>query len=208
VVLAVVGLFGGALITQLPISPVAVGLMLAALSGVATGVAFFAAFALRIRSWHAFGVRATSLRWLMIGAGVGVITFVAKGLAVLAYIALTGDLTTPQDTYATGASGGLWTIIAATIFLAVLTPLGEELLFRGVVANALLRYGPFIGVGGSAAVFAAFHGFNVVFPVALVAGIAAGEVFRRSESVWPAVVLHGVVNLPTIPLMVLARAAE
>jgi membrane protease YdiL (CAAX protease family) len=197
---------GGALVVRLPIGPVAIGLILAVLSGIGCMAGFLAAFLWRLRSWPAFGVRRTTLRWLLIGAAVGVAAFIVKGFAVLAYIALTGDDTTPQDIYAKGASGGLWTVIAATFFIGVVTPIGEEFLFRGVVTSALLRYGPVTGVVGSALIFAIFHGFNVILPVALVAGLAAGEVFRRSGSIWPAVVLHVVFNLPTIPVMVLAAA--
>nr|WP_282567789.1 CPBP family intramembrane glutamic endopeptidase [Devosia sp. 1635] len=72
-------------------------------------------------------------------------------------------------------------MIIATAFLAVLTPLGEELLFRGVVTTALLRYGPLLGVVGGALVFALFHGINPVFPAALV----TGEIFRRSDPFGP-----------------------
>ena len=99
------------------------------------------------------------------------------------------------------------TVLLATVFLGILTPIGEEFLFRGVVTNALLRYGPFIGVVGSALVFALLHGINVIFPAALVAGLIAGEVFRRSRSIWPAEIVHVVFNLPTIPAMALLRFA-
>ena len=61
---------------------------------------------------------------------------------------------------------------------------------------------------GSAFVFALFHGINPVFPAAIVGGLAAGELFRRSGSIWPAVTLHAVLNLPTIPMLVLAEAAR
>ncbi|MBD2531826.1 CPBP family intramembrane metalloprotease [Nostoc flagelliforme FACHB-838] len=90
------------------------------------------------------------------------------------------------------------------MLLGLVTPLGEELLFRGVITNALLHYGSFIGVLGSTLIFALMHGFNTVFPAALVVGLVTAEVYRRSGSVWPAVVAHTVVNLPTIPVMVLA----
>ena len=203
-ILGVVGMLGGALIARSLIGPIAIGLIFTALSGIAGMAGFLAAFMLRIRSWPAFGVRATSARWLLIGAAVGVIAFFCKSLAILAYISLTGDGASPQDIFATGASGGVWTVVAATIFLSVVTPIGEEFLFRGVITTALLRYGPFVGVVGGALIFAIAHGFNVVFPAALVAGMAAGEVFRRSGSIWPAVMVHVVVNLPTIPVMVLA----
>jgi NAD(P)-dependent dehydrogenase (short-subunit alcohol dehydrogenase family) len=36
------------------------------------------------------------------------------------------------------------------------------------------------------------------------AAIATAEIFRRSGSVWTAVVVHVVFNLPTIPVMVAA----
>jgi membrane protease YdiL (CAAX protease family) len=206
--LVVVGFAGGALIAQSGIDPIALGLILAALSGIAGMAGFLAAFFLRTRSWQVFGIRPTTLRWLTIGAGVGVIAFIAKGIAILAYLSLTGDTRTPQDIFGTGASGGIWTVIAATFFIGVLTPIGEEFLFRGVVTSALLRYGPYIGVIGGALIFAIFHGINPVFPVALVTGLAAGEVFRRSGSIWPAIAVHVVVNLPTIPVMVLARSAS
>lgn len=120
---------------------------------------------------------------------------------------MTGHDTNPQQVFATGASGGLMTAVLATVFVGVVAPIGEEFLFRGVITNAWLRHGAVVGVGGSALLFALFHGINLVLPVALITGIAAGEVFRRSGSIWPAVVAHGVVNLPTIPVMLLAGIA-
>lgn len=206
-VLAVLGYGGGILISQLGIDPMAIGLMFTALSGVASLAGFFTAF-WRTRWWAAFGVKATTYRWLFIGVVAGVIAFVIKSIAILVYISLTGESTSPQAIYATGASGGIMSVVLATFFLAVLTPIGEEFLFRGVVTTALLRYGPVVGVVGGAFIFAVFHGINMVFPAALVVGLIAGEVFRRSGSIWPAVMVHAVVNLPTIPIMVLANAAQ
>jgi uncharacterized protein len=74
------------------------------------------------------------------------------------------------------------------------------------VTNALPRYGSFVGVGASAVIFALLHRINMIFPAALVAGLVAGEVFRRSGSIWPAVIVLAVFNLPTIPVTVLANA--
>ncbi|MBD2108218.1 CPBP family intramembrane metalloprotease [Nodosilinea sp. FACHB-13] len=73
--------------------------------------------------------------------------------------------------------------------------------------NALLRYGPLVGVVGSTLIFALAHGVNEVFPAALVVGLTVGEVFRRSGSVWLGVVIHAVVNLPTVFVLVLIRAS-
>ena len=191
--------------SRLGLEPGVFGLVLTAWTGGGGVVAFSAAALLRIRSLSVFGVRRVSWRWLLIGVGAGIAAFVLKSLAILAWIQITGgDNATVQSMYGEGGSGGVLSLILATLFLSLLTPLGEELLFRGVVTNALLRYGPFIGVVGSALIFAVSHGINNVFPAALVTGLIAGEVFRRSKSVWPAVVVHAVVNLPTVPALVLA----
>ena len=204
VVIAVIGLGGASQFWRLGLGSVAYGLLFALWSGVAGFAAFGAAALLRIRSWSAFGVRRVSWRWLLIGVGGGLLAFVVKTVAILAYVQLTGDSANPQTMYAEGAGGGALSLILATLFLGIVTPLGEEFLFRGVVANALLRYGPFIGVVGSALIFALFHGISIVFPAALVVGLINAELFRRSGSVWPGVVVHIVFNLPTIPVMVIA----
>ncbi|MBD1919491.1 MULTISPECIES: type II CAAX endopeptidase family protein [Cyanophyceae] len=199
---------GGVLLAgQLGLDPVVYGLALAALSVIAPFAGFGAAVLLRIRSLHAFSVRRVSRRWLLIGVGAGVVTFVVKGFAVMAYTALTGDSSTPQDVFGDGGSGGVLSLILSTLFIGLLVPLVEELLFRGVITNALLRYGPLIGVVGSTLIFALAHGINTVFPVALVFGLISAEMFRRSGSVWPGIIAHVINNLPTVFVLVLIRTA-
>ena len=207
VVVAAVAVGVAALARQLDLGPVIFGLVLTALSGVAPLAGFAAAALLRIRSLNAFGVRRTTRRWLLIGVGAGVVAFAVKGLVVMAYTAVTGDSSNPQTVYADGGSGGVLSLILATLFIGVLTPLGEELLFRGVLTNALLRYGPLIGVVGSTLIFALAHGINVVFPAAVVMGLVGAELLRRSGSIWPGVIVHVIYNLPTVFVLVLTSAA-
>ena len=69
------------------------------------------------------------------------------------------------------------------------------MLFRGRVANALLRYGKIAGLLGSAIVFAAVHCPNLAAVTAVVIGVINAELFRRSRSIWPGVVAHAVNNL-------------
>lgn len=204
VVFIVVGYGVGSQLSRFGLDPVVYGLIFTALSGIAGIAGFAAAVLLRIRSLSPFGVRPVSRQWLLIGIGAGLVAFVVKGLAGLAYIAITGDSSTPQTVYAEGGSGGVLSLILATLFFGLLTPLGEELFFRGVIANVLLRHGSLFGVVSSALIFAFMHGINIVFPAALVMGLVGAELLRRSGSVWPAVVVHVVFNLPTIPVMVLA----
>ena len=186
----------------LDLDPVAYGLVVAAWSGVVGLVGFAAAAAQRIRSLAAFSVRRTTWRWVLAAVGLGVAAIAVKGAVNYAVIALTGFDSDPQGMYYDAAGGGLLPLILTVLFLAVLTPVGEEFLFRGVITNALLRYGPVIGVLGSSVVFALFHGVNLALPSALVVGIIAAEAMRRSGSIWPAVVIHAV-NNAALPLFVL-----
>ena len=195
-------------VMQLDLDPVTRGLILTSLSGIGGMAGFLGAFMLRVRSWTAFGVRSSSFHWMKMGVFWGILAFLMKGLAIMGYIHLTGDQRTIQDVFAEGAGGGICTAVAATFLLGVMTPIGEELLFRGVVTTVLLRHGAFCGVVGSALIFALFHGINMIFPAALVTGLIAGEIFRRSGSIWPAVVVHMMVNLPTIPIMMIVDAGQ
>ncbi|TQS41435.1 CPBP family intramembrane glutamic endopeptidase [Cryptosporangium phraense] len=175
--------------------PVAFGVILAALSGVAGLIAFGAADRLRVRDWSAFGVRRTSRRWILIGLAAGLVALVVANLLSTLILSLFDLPTDTQQSYADAAGGGVVPAILSALFLGVLTPIGEEFLFRGVVATVLLRYGALIGVVGSALIFAAMHGPNIVFVTALVVGLIAAELRRRSGSVWPGVVAHLVNNV-------------
>jgi membrane protease YdiL (CAAX protease family) len=187
--------------------PVAAGLFLAAWSGVVGLVGFTAAALIRIRSLGAFGVRRTTWRWMGLGAAAGVVAFLLKGLVNWAVIAVAGPVPDPQGPYQAAAGGGVLPLVLTFVFLAVLTPVGEELLFRGVITNALLRYGPVVGVLSSSAIFALAHGINIALPTAFVVGIIAAELMRRSGSVWPAVAVHTVNNLGLPVFVMIAGAA-
>lgn len=193
-------------IGPLELGPVTLGLVVAAWSGIGGLVGFGVAYAVRIRSLAAFSVRRTSWRWMLAGAAWGVAALLLKGALILAITTLTGFDENPQGAYYDAAGGGALALVLTFLFLAVLTPVGEEFLFRGVIANALLRYGPVIGTLGSSAVFALFHGVNIVLPAAFVVGVIAAEVMRRSGSIWPAVAVHSVNNL-ALPLLVLLTGA-
>jgi uncharacterized protein len=203
VVYLIVGFVGVSQFKRLGLDPGVYGLILISWTGVATIIAFAVAAMLRVRSLSALGVRRTSVRWLLIGVGVGLVAFVLKSLAILAWVRITGDTNNVQDVYADGGRGGLLSLVLSTVFISVFSPLGEELLYRGIVTNALLRYGPFVSVVGSTVIFALMHGINNIFPAAVVAGLATAEVFRRSGSIWPGLVVHIVFNLPSFLLMVL-----
>ncbi|MCA1219093.1 CPBP family intramembrane glutamic endopeptidase [Streptomyces sp. 8L] len=174
--------------------PVASGLSLAALSGIMGLLAFFGAFALRVRSWSAFRVRPIRTSWIFFSLGFGLLAFVVTRLVAAVFVGLTGSTDDPQGDYHAAASAGPLALILQLLFIAVLTPLGEEFAFRGVLATALSRYGAWVSVVGSTVLFAAAHGLNLALIPALVVGAINGILLVRTKSVWPGVIVHAVNN--------------
>lgn len=89
----------------------------------------------------------------------------------------------------------LWTWLALNLGVAVLA---EELLFRGWLQPLLItRLGTWPGLLLTALLFGAAHlPFSPLFAVvAGVAGLGYGLVFHYSGRLWPALALHGAVNL-------------
>lgn len=85
--------------------------------------------------------------------------------------------------------------VVAVIGSVVLTPIVEEMLFRGVLYQALRKHmGAVLGAASSAALFAALHlQFNAT-PALLVLGIALTIAFERTRSLYPPMLLHAAYN--------------
>ncbi|GAA2234681.1 type II CAAX endopeptidase family protein [Promicromonospora sukumoe] len=185
--------------------PAVHGIVGLVVSGAMGLVAFSAAVLVRIRGLSAFGIRRAKPRHLVVAALLGVAAYVLGTVAAIVYMVVSGDTQNVQTSYQAAAAGGWWSLAFAIIAGAVLTPLGEEAFFRGVLANAFLaRYKAWIAVLASAAIFAVAHGINPVLPVAFVVGVLTALLFRWSGSIWPGVLLHGVNNATAllVPLLV------
>lgn len=172
-------------------------------SGLAGLGAFAAAFAARIRVLPVFGLRRVPLRWLALGAGLGVGVYLLNIAVAFVAVHLTGA-GNPQGDYRSAASGSLLTLVVTILAGALLTPVGEELLFRGVLANALGRYSPWVSVLVSAGVFALAHGLNVILPIAFTVGVVNALLLRKTGSIWPGVCVHAMNNF--LPLLLAAAA--
>ncbi|SDT37250.1 CPBP family intramembrane glutamic endopeptidase [Microlunatus soli] len=178
--------------------PILAGLVQYAVSGLAPFGAFIAAVLLRIRDVRPFGLRSVAPRWLLVAVGAGVVVI---GLNLAVTILLSGVTNqTVQSDYRSAATGGVASMLGALALGALLTPVGEELLFRGVLANMLSRYGPWVAVIGSAAVFAVAHGINYIMPVAFIVGIANALLLRRSGAIWPCLIVHAMNNANSVIL--------
>ncbi len=206
VVLLAVGVVGFLAIP--PEHAALIGLAQYAVSGLAPLGGFLAAVTLRVRDVKAFGLRRVSGKWLLVAVAVGIGVVGLKGLLTSLMMALFPDMAHVQANYQAAATGGLVALLAALVFGAVLTPVGEELLFRGVLTNALSRYGAWVAVLVSSAVFALAHGINHALPAAFVVGVTSALLLRRTRSLWPGVVVHSVNNLSAviIPAVLVAAA--
>lgn len=172
----------------------ALAMVALAVAGAGALGGFALAAVVRVRSLGAFGVRPTTVRWLLLGLAGGVLAWLVNRGIIIGYFLLSGDTENPQAGLLPGITGGGLALAGTMVLAAVIVPIGEELLFRGVVTSALGRYGAWVAVLVSAFVFALAHGFSIVLPAAFVLGVVNALLLRRSGSVWPGVVAHGVNN--------------
>jgi uncharacterized protein len=163
-------------------------------SGLAPLVAVAIVYAVRVRGLDALGFRRIAPRWVLISIACGLGVIVLNIAVAAIVVTLTGPPGDVQADYRSAATAGPVFLVLTLLVGAVLTPIGEEALFRGVVANWLLRFGAPLAVPVSAAVFALVHGINYILPIAFVVGVVAALLFRATKSIWPGVIVHGVNN--------------
>lgn len=97
-------------------------------------------------------------------------------------------------------------VVLGFLIVAVLTPLWEEVLFRGAFLSGLSgRCSPFVAVVLSAALFAACHLVPLTFAYLFALGIALALVRQFHRNLWAPVLLHAV-NNALVVLIVLAAS--
>ena len=80
------------------------------------------------------------------------------------------------------------------LYAGILAPIGEELLFRGLIQRSLLPFGKKFAIFVSAFTFGLFHGNLIQTPYAFVVGLVLGFVAAEYNILW-AMVLHMINNL-------------
>lgn len=107
------------------------------------------------------------------------------------FISLFGyELQAPDIEMPDGAIGFVITMLRVCILTAVV----EEYCLRGHVMGNLRYYGDAFAIVMSAGIFALMHGNLIQVPFAMLSGIALGMFTVQSNSIWPAVVAHGINN--------------
>ena len=91
--------------------------------------------------------------------------------------------------------GGVLPVLALWVLAAVLTPLWEEVLFRGILFQALARRMPwFFAALLAAAVFAAIHIAPPALAYVFVLGLSCCLLLRFHGNLWAPIILHAVNN--------------
>jgi membrane protease YdiL (CAAX protease family) len=161
-----------------------------------------------------FGV---AIRWVdvLVGVGVGLVALVVAAAVALVFSAVSGETPpTNTDIVSVGPSQpGM--LLLLFVFIAIGTPIAEEIFFRGLVLGATRkRWGTTIGVITSAVFFGAWHIQDTLAGWAFVGGVTAayGVLFALSR-VWcegrigAAIVAHIVVNGVTVLVVGFSQAA-
>jgi membrane protease YdiL (CAAX protease family) len=143
-------------------------------------------------------IRWIDVAWGLLG-GVGAIAVSVAG-GVL-WTVVSGD-DPPSNGDFLPSSPGLVGGFVLWVLVAVLTPIAEELFFRGLMLRAVARrFGLPIGIAASSIVFGMFHvsaltfsGLFIVVVTGAYGAVFALLVLRANGRLGPAIVAHSVVN--------------
>lgn len=135
--------------------------------------------------------------WLRPVPGPALLTGVtlAPGLYVVITVALAALPEAWLDSYSEASADVAEGTLIGIIAVAVVAPVVEEIIFRGLVMNRLARVMPgWLAVVLSAAVFGACHGHPIWFAYAFVLGAIFGFIDLRANSILPSILGHVAFN--------------
>ncbi len=134
------------------------------------------------------------------GQGLGALciafTFMTVGNTAGQYIAailsalLGRDLINPVASSTLGVS---W--VENLIFVGILAPIIEELIFRKLICDRLIPLGEGYAIVISALIFGLVHGNFYQFPYAFLVGLLFGGIYVRTGKIIYTMVIHAVINI-------------
>jgi membrane protease YdiL (CAAX protease family) len=143
---------------------------------------------------------------ILSGVGWGVVATIGAsliGAAVVFVLESIGVETGPQTAELALSRIEPWLAVLAVVILA---PIAEEVFFRGVVFNALLREaGSRWAYIGSAALFAVIHLEPVAMLPLFALGLALAWVYQRTRNLLAPIAMHATVNGIAVALVLLDR---
>ena len=147
-------------------------------------------------SWSAVGVRLPSAGGAFILAAVALLGSLAFTSAYAFIVSGLGfDALMPKP-LPVGLAGDGALMLVSVLALGVWVPFVEELFFRGFLfAGIAARYGLYVGIAVSAALFAVVHfSLATIIPI-FITGILFGLVYHVTRSIWIPVAAHSAQNI-------------
>jgi len=143
---------------------------------------------------------ASWLRMSLASSALGIVVWLVQMLAMLAYSAYEwigrGPYSQPASPeYYFNCSNPMSLFLAIPV-MAVVTPIVEEIIHRGLILHSLLPRGKTLAITVSAAAFAIFHRPEAV-PFAFMFGLIAAFQMLHYQTLWAVVITHAAVNLVT-----------
>jgi membrane protease YdiL (CAAX protease family) len=140
------------------------------------------------------------------GVGWGVVAWLVATLAGAAAVLLLQRLGIEAPPQAAELAIAMLDPFLVVVAVVILAPIAEEIFFRGIVFNALLREGgrrwAFIG---SSALFAVIHISLVAVVPILLLGLALAWIYQRTGNLLAPMAMHATVNGISVALALLAR---
>lgn len=153
---------------------------------IARGLPLRETFALRRpRSW---------LRALGLVVAAYVAIFVGAGLILIALDAEDEQGLTPDE----WDPDKLGPYLANFVAVALVAPIVEELMYRGLGMSLLLRFGVPVAVFVTAAAFALAHGLVLALPALFLFGLVTAWLRLRTGSVLPSTLVHAAFNATSL----------
>lgn len=151
----------------------------------------------------ALGFRAVGPGVLVSMIPIAGAVFVADALIVaLVSLAFPSARNAQADLFPGPGEFGVSELVSLLALVAVVAPIVEELLFRGLIYQYLRRHQSLaVAVSISAAAFAVVHFIPVLFPSLFGLGVVLALLVERYGSIYPAIVLHALNNTIAVLLV-------
>lgn len=160
----------------------------------ALGTVYLLRGLLPARSIGAFGFSRPTVGQLGFGVAAALLSLLAGGAVKVALSRFVGHDESPWVSIL-ATHHGLASYLVDILQGAILSPIAEETLFRGLLfAGLAQRMPPVLAALISATLFGLFHLTPYALPALIVAGLVQAWVYYRTRNIWAAIVTHGVVN--------------
>ncbi|AGX06803.1 hypothetical protein B14911_13182 [Bacillus sp. NRRL B-14911] len=156
---------------------------------------YFTALRPKRLSWREVGVKGFALKdWKLIGLYSAVL--LAGAVIIVVLTSFIGNTWENSKTEAMQQNVTFFTVLIAFISAAVISPIYEEIFYRGFLYRWLrTRMGLTGALLLSSLIFTIIHipTYNVM-PVNFFSGILFALAYERTGSIWPPVLIHGLTN--------------